>query len=188
RDAFVAAACGGEVALRDEVEALLAYTGRADALTAPMDALVAQIFGEADAVSLTNGTRIGPYEIVNPIGEGGMGEVYEAVDTALGRRVAIKVLPAIFADDAERLARFQREAKTLAALNHPHIAQVYGLERFSGGQALVMELVAGDDLSARITRGPIPLEDALPIARQIAEALETAHEQGIIHRDLKPAN
>src|SRR5437773_7273189 len=134
------------------------------------------------------GTRLGPYEILSALGAGGMGEVYRATDTTLGRQVAIKVLPEAFAQDAERLARFEREAKTLASLNHPHIAQIYGLERSSGVQALVMELVEGADLSQRIARGPIPLDEALPIAKQIAEALEAAHEQGIIHRDLKPAN
>src|SRR5713101_2669007 len=117
-----------------------------------------------------------------------MGAVYRATDTSLGRQVAIKVLPDAFAQDAERLARFEREAKTLAALNHPHIAQIYGLERSSGTQALVMELVEGDDLSQRIARGAIPFDEALPIAKQIAEALEAAHAHGIIHRDLKPAN
>jgi WD40 repeat protein len=117
-----------------------------------------------------------------------MGAVYRATDTSLGRQVAIKVLPDAFAQDAERLARFEREAKTLAALNHPHIAAIYGFERSGGTPALVMELVEGDDLSQRITRGAIPLDDALPIARQIADALEAAHEQGIVHRDLKPAN
>src|SRR5438132_8263196 len=137
---------------------------------------------------LGNGARIGPYEIVSAIGAGGMGEVYRATDTTLGRQVAIKVLPEAFAQDADRLARFEREAKTLAALNHPHIAQIYGLEKSSGVQALVMELVEGEDLSQRIARGSIPLDEALPIAKQIAEALEAAHEQGIIHRDLKPAN
>jgi len=139
-------------------------------------------------MGLTTGARLGPYEIVSAIGAGGMGEVYRATDTTLGRQVAIKVLPGAFAQDAERLARFEREAKTLASLNHPHIAQIYGLERSSGVQALVMELVEGDDLAARIARGPIPLDETLPIAREIAEALEAAHEQGIIHRDLKPAN
>ena len=117
-----------------------------------------------------------------------MGDVYRATDTTLGRQVAIKVLPDAFAQDAERLVRFEREAKTLAALNHPHIAQIYGLERSGGVQALVMELVEGEDLSQRLARGAIPLDEALPIAKQIAEALEAAHEQGIIHRDLKPAN
>src|SRR5437773_9812917 len=134
------------------------------------------------------GTRLGPYEILSALGAGGMGEVYRATDTTLGRQVAIKVLPDAFAQDAERLARFEREAKTLASLNHPHIAQIYGLERSGGVQALVMELVEGEDLSQRIARGAIPLDEALPIAKQIADALEAAHEQGIIHRDLKPAN
>jgi eukaryotic-like serine/threonine-protein kinase len=127
---------------------------------------------------------LGPYRIVSKLGEGGMGEVYRATDTNLGRQVAIKILPPEFATDAERVARFEREARTLASLNHPHIAQVYGLEKSSGSLALVMELVEGDDLSARIARGPIPLDEALPIARQISEALEAAHEAGIIHRDL----
>src|SRR6202166_1561354 len=117
-----------------------------------------------------------------------MGQVYRARDTKLDREVAIKILPEAFAQDAERLARFEREAKTLAALNHPNIAAIYGLERSSGTLALVMELVEGDDLSQRIARGAIPLDEALPIAKQIADALEAAHEQGIIHRDLKPAN
>src|SRR5258706_2096387 len=139
-------------------------------------------------MSLVTGAHVGPYEITGLLGAGGMGEVYRATDTTLGRQVAIKVLPEAFAQDAERLARFEREAKTLASLNHPHIAQIYGLEKSSGVQALVMELVEGEDLSQRIAREPIPLDEALPIARQIAEALEAAHEQGIIHRDLKPAN
>jgi len=130
------------------------------------------------------GTRLGSYQVVAKLGEGGMGEVYRARDTKLNRDVAIKVLPELFAQDADRLARFTREAQVLAALNHPHIAAIYGIE----GNALVMELVEGDDLSVHIARGPMPLADALPIARQIADALEAAHEQGIIHRDLKPAN
>jgi Tol biopolymer transport system component len=139
-------------------------------------------------LALTPGTRLGIYHITAPIGEGGMGQVYRATDTTLGRQVAIKILPDAFASDPERLARFQREAKTLASLNHPHIAAIYGFEKSSGLHALVMELVDGEDLSQRITRGAIPMDEALPIARQIAEALEAAHEQGIIHRDLKPAN
>src|SRR5262247_2096152 len=134
------------------------------------------------------GTRLGPYEVVGTLGAGGMGEVYRATDTNLGRDVAIKVLPEAFAQDVERLARFEREARTLASLNHPNIAGIYGLEKSQGTYALVMELVEGEDLSQRIARGPIPLDEALPIAKQIAEALEAAHEQGIIHRDLKPAN
>ncbi|MGH9255970.1 MAG: serine/threonine-protein kinase [Vicinamibacterales bacterium] len=139
-------------------------------------------------MALTPGTRLGVFELVEPIGRGGMGEVYRARDTKLDRDVAIKVLPEAFAHDAERLARFLREAKTLASLNHPNIAIIHGLEESGGIKALVMELVEGDDLSQRIARGAIPIEEALPIARQIAEALEAAHEQGIIHRDLKPAN
>jgi hypothetical protein len=139
-------------------------------------------------VSLALGTRLGPYEVTAQIGVGGMGEVYRATDTNLARQVAIKVLPAAVAADAERLARFDREAKTLAALNHPNIATIYGLEKSAGTTALVMELVEGPTLADRIGRGPIPIDEALPIAKQIAEALEAAHEQGIIHRDLKPAN
>src|SRR5215510_11394849 len=137
---------------------------------------------------LSAGSRLGPYEIQAAIGAGGMGEVYRATDTNLGRQVAIKVLPDAFAQDPERLARFEREAKTLASLSHPNIAGIYGLERSAGTYALVMELVEGADLSQRIARGPIPIDEALPIAKQIAEALEAAHDQGIIHRDLKPAN
>ena len=139
-------------------------------------------------MALTPGTRLGVYEVTAQIGEGGMGQVYRARDTKLDRDVAIKVLPEAFAHDSDRLARFQREAKTLASLNHPNIAAIYGLEESGGLTALVMELVEGDDLSQRIARDAIPFDDALPIAKQIAEALEAAHEQGIIHRDLKPAN
>ena len=139
-------------------------------------------------MALTPGTRLGVYEIVAAIGEGGMGQVFRARDTKLDRDVAIKILPEAFAHDADRLARFTREAKTLASLNHPHIAGIHGLEESGGITALVMELVEGDDLSQRIARGAIPLDEARPIAKQIAEALEAAHEQGIIHRDLKPAN
>jgi serine/threonine-protein kinase len=139
-------------------------------------------------MSLTAGVRIGPYEIAALLGEGGMGQVYRATDTNLGRQVAIKVLPAVFSQDPERLARFDREAKTLATLNHPNIAIIHGLERADGIRALVMELVEGPTLADRIAQGPIPADEALPIARQITEALEAAHEQGIIHRDLKPGN
>ncbi len=139
-------------------------------------------------LALTPGTRLGAYEILSALGVGGMGEVFRARDTKLNRDVAIKVLPDVFASDAERLARFTREAQTLASLNHPHIAHIHGLEESSGVRALVMELVEGEDLSQRIARGPISIDEALPIARQICEALEVAHDQGIIHRDLKPAN
>src|SRR5262245_32468147 len=144
-------------------------------------------------MGLLTGTRLGPYEVVAPLGVGGMGEVYRARDTKLGRDVAIKILPAAFAGDPDRLARFEREARTLAVLNHPAIAQIYGLEdanAVSPGstRAIVMELVEGEDLSGRIARGPMPLDEALAIARHVAAALEAAHEAGIVHRDLKPAN
>jgi len=137
---------------------------------------------------LAPGTRLGPYEVTLPIGKGGMGEVYRARDTKLDRDVAIKVLPEEFANDDERLARFEREAKLLASLNHPNIASIYGLEESDGVKALVLELVEGPTLAERIREGPIPVEEALPIARQIAEALEAGHEAGVIHRDVKPAN
>ena len=139
-------------------------------------------------MALTSGTRFGPYQIVSPLGAGGMGEVYRAHDTKLGRDVALKIVPELFASDRDRLARFTREAQTLAALNHPNIAHIHGLEESGAVRALVMELVEGEDLAQRLVRGPLPVDEALPIARQIAEALEAAHEQGIIHRDLKPAN
>src|ERR1700674_3675565 len=140
-------------------------------------------------MALGTGTKLGSYEVLAPIGAGGMGEVYQAHDTKLGRDVAIKVLPEAFAHDPERLSRFQREAKMLAALNHPNIASIYGLEQTNGTSYLVMELVPGDTLAERIKRdGAIPVEEALTIAKQIAEALEAAHEKGIVHRDLKPAN
>jgi serine/threonine protein kinase len=139
-------------------------------------------------MTLTSGAHLGPYEILAPLGSGGMGEVYRARDTRLNRDVAIKILPDAFASDADRVARFTREAQTLATLNHPHIAQVHGLEESSGVRALVMELVDGEDLAQRIARGPMPVDEALAIAKQIADALEAAHEKGIIHRDLKPTN
>ena len=142
---------------------------------------------------MTPGTRIGSYEIVSPLGAGGMGEVYRARDTKLGRDVAIKVLPEALGADPERLSRFEREARVLASLNHPGIAHLYGfesatLENGRSGHFLVMELAPGEDLSERVKRGPIPLDETLAIARQIAEALEEAHEKGIVHRDFKPAN
>jgi eukaryotic-like serine/threonine-protein kinase len=137
---------------------------------------------------LGNGARIGPYEIVSAIGAGGMGEVYRARDTKLGRDVALKVIPDSFALDPDRLARFKREAQVLASLNHPHIAAIYGFEDSGETHALVLELVEGETLADRIAHGPISIDEAFPIARQICEALEAAHEHGIIHRDLKPSN
>ena len=149
-------------------------------------------------MTLAPGTRLGPYEIVAAIGAGGMGEVYRARDTKLGREVALKVLPEEFAADAERMARFEREAKVLASLNHPNIASIYGFEDSSGAgtparapfpvHALVMELVEGPTLAELITMGPLRVDDALPIAKQVCEGLEYAHDRGIVHRDLKPAN
>src|SRR5215470_1613196 len=139
-------------------------------------------------MSITLGTRIGPYEIKSPLGEGGMGVVFRARDTKLQRDVALKLLPDHFADDRDRLLRFQREAQILASLNHPNIAQIHGLEESDNTRCIVMELVEGETLADRIARGPVPVEEALGIARQIADGLEAAHEKGIIHRDLKPAN
>ena len=139
-------------------------------------------------MSLTAGTHIGAYEVVAPLGAGGMGEVYRARDGKLNREVALKVLPESFVLDPDRLARFRREAQVLASLNHPNIGAIYGFEEGDNIQALVLELVDGPTLADRLAQGRIPLEEALPIVKQIAEALEGAHEQGIIHRDLKPAN
>src|SRR5688500_4736780 len=145
-------------------------------------------------MSVAAGDRLGPYEITGKLGEGGMGEVWRATDTRLRREVAIKALPAAFTADRERLARFEREAQVLAQLHHSNVASIFGLEESDGSagakgaRALVMELVEGDDLAAIVARGPLPLDEALAIARQIAEALEAAHEQGIVHRDLKPGN
>ena len=134
------------------------------------------------------GTVLGPYEIIGSLGAGGMGEVYRARDAKLGRDVALKVLPDALASDPDRRSRFEREAKTLAALNHSCIAHIYGFEQSGSTAALVMELVEGEDLSQHLARGPVPPDEALAVARQIAGALEAAHEQGIVHRDLKPAN
>src|SRR5436190_8530143 len=137
---------------------------------------------------LAAGARLGSYEIVAPLGAGGMGEVYRARDSRLGREVAIKILPAAVAADADRRARLEREARVLAALNHPHIAAIYGVEEIDGNAALVLELAQGDTLAARLRRGALPVREAIAVARQIADALDAAHEKGIVHRDLKPAN
>ena len=139
-------------------------------------------------MSLSEGRTIGQYVVNALIGQGGMGEVYQARDTKLDRDVALKVLPEAFTSDPDRLARFEREAKVLASLNHPNIGTIYGLEEAGGVKALVLELVEGPTLADRIAKGPIPVDEALPIAKQIAEALEAAHEAGVIHLDLKPAN
>ena len=139
-------------------------------------------------MTLSPGSRIGPYEVTAKLGEGGMGEVWRATDTKLKREVAIKVLPAEFTEDPERLARFEREAQLLAQLQHPSIASIYGLEESGGTRALVLELVEGPTLAERLEAGPLSLEESLTIARQILEALEEAHDKGIVHRDLMPQN
>ena len=140
-------------------------------------------------MSIKAGDRIGPYEVLDQLGAGGMGEVWRARDLRLGRDVAIKVLPAVFVADPDRLARFEREAKLLASLNHPNIAQLHGIEEdAAGGRALVMELVEGATLDERIAGGPLSVEDSLAIAGELAAALSEAHDKGIVHRDLKPQN
>jgi serine/threonine-protein kinase len=185
RAAFLDQACPA-AELRAEVERLLASDQQESRFMETPAVVPKTVVCGRDVLSA--GTRLGSYEILSLLGSGGMGEVHRARDTKLGRDVALKVLPASLAHDPERLARFEREAHLLAALNHPHIAQIYDLEEWSGVRALVMELVDGPTLADCIAHGPIPLDEALPIAKQIAEALEAAHEQGIIHRDLKPAN
>ena len=206
RPAYVSAACGGDDALRKEVESLLANAASAEHFIEKPAIAAAEAL--AGLSGLSAGQRVGPYHIVGKLGAGGMGEVYRARDTQLGREVAIKVLPTLFTSDAERLARFEREARLLASLNHPNIATIHGVEHVDGIHALVLEVVEGETLTERLqsaasgvsrrrsrsgegggrTRSGLPLADALTIARQIVEALETAHEKGVIHRDLKPAN
>src|SRR5579872_729879 len=137
---------------------------------------------------LAPGTRLGPYQVIGPLGAGGMGEVSRAHDTQLRRDVALKVVPPAFASDPERMGRFEREAHLLASLSHPNIASIFGIEESGATRALVMELVEGPTLAERIQPGPIPLQEALEIARQLVDAIEYAHDHGVIHRDLKPAN
>ena len=193
REAFLHEACAGDDALRQEVERLLAAEEKpTGGLESPIQEAAAQIFDEsfeeAPAESLI-GRQLGFYHVLSKIGEGGMGEVYRALDTKLRRDVALKVLPKLFARDPERLARFRREAQLLASLNHKNIAAIYGLEESDGVHFLVLELVEGETLADRLQRaGPLPAAEALPIAQEIAEALEFAHKKGITHRDVKPAN
>jgi dipeptidyl aminopeptidase/acylaminoacyl peptidase len=179
RPAYLDQACT-EPSLRREVESLIAAHEQGD--TSFME------YPAVESGALKSGTKLGPYEILAPLGAGGMGEVYQAHDTKLGRNVAIKVLPSAFVHDPDRLSRFQREARMLAALNHPNIATIHGLEQSDGVHYLVMELVPGQTLAERVSGGALKIEEALKVAGQIAEALETAHERGVIHRDLKPAN
>ena len=189
RVAFLGHACAGDVALRREVELLLAQQASMGGfLEDPAVATAAPMDSENGATMLT-GRRLGAYQVHERIGVGGMGEVYRARDTKLGRDVAIKILPRHFTSDPDRLARFEREARVLASLNHPHIGAIYGVEDAEGVRALVLELVEGETLAERIQRGAAA-DSVRPShhARQIAEALDAAHEKGIIHRDLKPAN
>ena len=138
--------------------------------------------------SMAPGSRLGPYEIIGPLGAGGMGEVWRARDPRLGRDVAIKALPAAFARDPDRVARFEREAKLLASLNHPNVGAILGLEEVEGQRYLVLEFVDGETLAQRLKRGPLPVDEALDVCRQIAAGVEAAHESGVVHRDLKPGN
>jgi serine/threonine protein kinase len=185
RAAFLAQACRGDEELRQELDQLLAPDSSSDNI---LDSPAANLLANSSVAQLATGTQIGPYKVEAALGAGGMGEVYRARDNELRRDVALKLLPKIFASDAERLARFQREAQALAALNHSNIAQIYGLEGAGTLRCIVMEFVDGDTLNERLKRGPLPVKEALAIAQQITEALEAAHEKGIIHRDLKPAN
>ena len=192
REAFLIEACGADLALRREVELLIAQAQSHGA--AVEHSLFPETSDDSSNVILTahtrtdlTGAQLGAYRIIGRLGAGGMGEVYRARDTKLGRDVAIKVLPDVFTSDPERLARFEREARMLAALNHPNIGAIYGFEEAGGIRALVLELVDGDTLADRIARG-LPLTNVIPIARQIVEALDVAHEKGIVHRDLKPRN
>src|SRR2546422_11193172 len=185
RAAFVADACADDVTLHQEVESLLAQEQVTSPLDKPVwvaDNLLVQ------PASLAVGAFLGPYRIEAFLGAGGMGQVYRAKDPKLGRSVALKVLPDLFARDPERRTRFQREARILAALNHPHIGTIHGFEDSGNLHALVLELVEGPTLADRLASGPLSLEEAIAIARQIVDALDAAHDQGIVHRDLKPAN
>src|SRR3954454_18534077 len=177
RQAFLDAACGEDIDLRCQIESLLAKEEEAE------NFLETPALGETTGTAIPPGRQFGPYRIVSPLGAGSMGEVYRAYDCKLDREVAVKTLPAEFARDPERLARFRREARTLASLNHPNIAAIYGLEESHDVDCLILELVEGESL-----RGPLPIPRALNYAGQVAEGLAAAHEKGIIHRDLKPAN
>ena len=188
RATFLNEACGGDEALRREVESLLTQEGATGSfLEAPALEVAAKVMSEASGRSLL-GRQLGSYQVLSLLGTGGMGEVYRAHDRKLGRDVALKVLPKEFSQDPERLARLEREARLLASLNHPHIGAIHTLEESDGVRFLVLELVAGETLAERLKAGPLEVPEALRVCAQIAEALEAAHEQGVIHRDLKPAN
>ena len=195
RAAFLREASRGDEPLRRDVESLLAFESDAQAFMQLPALEIAPTLVESETTTLV-GQRLGPYEIGSLVGAGGMGDVYRARDTTLGRDVAIKVLPEVFTADADRRARFEREARLLAALNHPNIGAIYGFEPrdpstssgHAGVRALVLELVEGQTLAERLRAGALPIREAITVARQIAEALDAAHEKGIIHRDLKPSN
>ena len=194
RTAFLENACRGDEALRLEVESLLAQESSAERFMSVPAAVLAGSAGLDQPARTLIGARFGSYTIRSLLGVGGMGEVYRAHDETLGREVAIKVLSPAFTADPDRRARFEREARMLATLNHPHIGAIYGVEEADGVRALALELVEGETLGEYIARprrnagAGLPVTEALTIARQIAEALEAAHEKGIVHRDLKPAN
>jgi serine/threonine-protein kinase len=189
RLSFVREACGDDADLRHEVESMLADVEGPTLLDRPVDEVIAELMTD-DTVVI--GTRFGPYQMESLLGVGGMGAVYRATDTVLARRVAIKILPSDVAADPEWVARFRREAQALAALNHPNVGAIYGFETMTGhtgsASGLVLELVDGPTLAEKLKAGPVPVQDALAVAQQIAEALDAAHQQGIIHRDLKPGN
>ena len=185
RQAYVADACGTDSGLRSQVETLLASSAQAGEF---LETPAAMLLDPPSASREQIGRVVSSYQLMARLGAGGMGEVYRARDARLDRDVALKLLPDAFAANADRIARFKREAQLLASLNHSHIGAIYGFEEDAGTYALVLELVEGPTLADRIAQGPLPLDEALPIAREIAEALEAAHEQRIIHRDLKPAN
>ena len=189
RSRFLDDVCGSDAAMRRQIETLLQQDDNPNSLlNRPAVELAAEWPSLTRRLTMLRGTRIGAYEILEPIGSGGMGDVYRARDTKLHREVALKVLPVHLATDPDRLSRLRREAQLLAALNHPSIAQIYGLEESDSMHCIAMELVDGETLAARVRRGPMPVDEALRIAGDIAEALETAHDKGIVHRDLKPAN
>jgi serine/threonine protein kinase len=187
REAFLTRACGADLSLREELESLLAEDERGGPfLEEPAVTVVSRLV--AEDVEMLTGRMFGPYRIVDPLGSGGMGDVYRAHDTVLGRDVAIKILPEAFGTDPDRLAHFTKEAQFLAALSHPHIAAIYGVHESETVRGLVLELVDGETLAQRIRRGPLPLFDVARIARQIGEGLDAAHQRGIVHCDLKPSN
>src|SRR5688572_7671277 len=189
RAAFLTEACAGDEPLRHDVQSLLDQPGSGHGeFEGGALAMAARGFARSAPGGSLIGRRIGPYEVTAHLGAGGMGEVFRAHDTKLGRDIAIKILPSLFTDDPDRLARFDREARVLASLNHPHIGAIYGVEQSEGGPALILELVEGPTLADRVARGSIPLTESLGIASQIVDALDAAHERGIVHRDLKPGN